>query len=217
VPSSDPDRDLLPGDRSYPVDRTVVPEEPPPPPPQTFPKPLLILGAVLALALLAGAFVWVRIELGDPAARHDPPPDPLTTLAPRTGTPMPLQTVGIGQRVQIQGLYGTGSFMAVRHEWSQEGDLPTSLGRQYLNVEVRYDSGEGSLFIKPDFFAAYDANKNEYLSTIGSGKDPIQPQELKNGQSATGWVSIEVPPGRTFFVVSDEGINPLVMVDIPGP
>ncbi|WP_432558539.1 hypothetical protein [Granulicoccus sp. GXG6511] len=217
MPSPDPDREFLPGDRNYPVERRVVPDEPPPAPRRTYPKSLLIMGAVLVAALLVGGFVWLRVFLGDPAARSDVAPEPLTTLTPRSGTPMPLQTVDVGQRVPIQGLYGQGSFMVVRHEWSAEGDLPTSLGRQYLNVEVRYDSAEGSLFIKPDFFAAYDVNKNEYLSTIGSGKDPIQPQELQAGQSATGWVSVEVPPGRTFFVVSDEGINALVMVDIPGP
>ncbi|MDO5683126.1 MAG: hypothetical protein Q4G46_09910 [Propionibacteriaceae bacterium] len=222
MPSEDPDsfttdREVLPGDRNYSAERHVAPAEPPLPPRRTYPKSLLIIGALFATALLVGGFIWLRMFLGDPAARNDLGPEPLTTLTPRAGTPMPLQTVKVGERVHIQGLYGDGSFMVVRHEWSPEGDLPTSLGRQYLNLEVRYDAGEGSLFIKPDFFAAYDVNKNEYLSGIGSGKEPIQPQELKNGKSATGWVSIEMPPGRSFFVVSDEGINPLVMVDIPGP
>lgn len=179
--------------------------------------PLVVLGVAILVALLVAGFIWLRIVLGDPASRDESGPEPLTTLAPRAGTPAPLQTAQEGQRVQIQGLYGRGSFMVVRHEWSTTGDLPTSQGRQYLNVEVRYDAAEGSLFIKPDFYSAFDVNKNEYLAGIGSGKDPIATQELKAGQSATGWVSIELPPGRSFFVVTDEGINPLVMVDIPGP
>ncbi|MDO5499291.1 MAG: hypothetical protein Q4F67_06380 [Propionibacteriaceae bacterium] len=211
------DKEFLPGDREYPRDHLVAPEEPPAAPARSYPLPMLIGGGVLFLALLIGGFIWVRMELGDPAERSNAGPEPLTTLAPREGTPAPLQTAAIGQRVQIEGLYGKGSVMVVRHEWSTEGDLPTSQGRQYLNLEVRYDAAEGSLFITPDFFAAYDVNKNEYLSGIGSGKEPIRPQELKAGQSATGWVSIEMPPGRSFFVISDEGINSLVMVDIPAP
>lgn len=208
---------LLPGDPDYPVDRVVEQAAPPPPPPRNYPAPLIILGMVLAIALVIGGFVWLRLSLGDPASRGQAGPEPLTTLAPRQGTPAPLQTAQIGERVQIEGLYGQGSFLVIRHEWSTKGDLPTSQGRQYLNLEVRYDASAGSLFIKPDFFAAYDVNKNEYLSGIGSGKDPIRPQELKAGQSATGWVSIELPPGPSFFVLSDEGINPLVLVQIPGP
>lgn len=211
------DQNLLPGDPNYSATRTFEPPEPPRQARRTYPTPLVVLGLVLLVALLVAGFIWLRMFLGDPAERSDPGPEPLTTLAPREGTPAPLQTAGEGQRVQIEGLYGRGSFMVVRHEWSTTGDLPTGEGRQYLNVEVRYDAAEGSLFIKPDFFSAYDVNKNEYLVGIGSGKDPIPPQELKAGQSATGWVSIELPPGRSFFVVTDEGINPLVMVDIPGP
>lgn len=208
---------ILPGDPDYPLDKAVEPAAPPPAPPRTYPAPMVILGLVIFIALLIGGFVWLRLFLGDPATRGQVGPEPLTTLAPRQGTPAPLQTAQEGQRVQIEGLYGQGSFMVIRHEWSATGDLPTSQGRQYLNLEVRYDASAGSLFIKPDFFAAYDVNKNEYLSGIGSGKNPIRAQELKAGQSATGWVSIELPPGDSFFVLSDEGINPLVLVPIPGP
>lgn len=172
----------------------------------------------MALALIIGGFIAIRIALGDPASRVESGEgDPMTTLAPRDGTPAPLQTASVGERVAIQGLYGTGSVMVVRHEWAADGELPATAGRQYLNVEIRYDSAEGSLFLKPDYFAAYDDAKTEYVAGIGSGKPQLPTQELKSGRSATGWVSVEMPPGQAFFVISDEAINPLVMVQIPGP
>lgn len=215
MPSEEPE--LLPGDRNFPADRLIVPEKPPAPPRRRYPMALLILGGVLALALLVGGFVAVRVALGDPSTRGAGPGDPMTTLKPREGTPAPLQRVEVGRRVPVEGLYGKGTFMVVRYEWSDQGDLPPTTGREYLNVEVRYDVAEGSMFINPDYFTAYDLAKNEYYVGIGSGKVPIGTQELKGGKTATGWVSIELPPEQSFFVVSDEGINALVMVDIPKP
>lgn len=210
--------DFLPGDPNPPAERYSVPDEPKSAPAKRLPLPVVILGGVLALALLVGGFIGVRIMLGDPSERGTQGPgNPMTTLQPREGTPAPLQRADVGERVQIEGLYGEGSFMVVRHEWTTEGTLPTTAGRQYLNVEVRYDATEGSLFIKPDYFSAYDSAKNEYLAGIGSAKDQLPAQELQEGRSVTGWVSIELPPGMSFFVVSDEGINPLVMVNIPAP
>lgn len=172
----------------------------------------------MVLALIIGGFIAIRVALGDPANRVESDEgDAMTTLAPREGTPAPLQRAGIGERVEIEGLYGTGSVMVVRHEWAADGELPATAGRQYLNVEIRYDSAAGSLFLKPDYFAAYDEDKTEYVAGIGSGKPQLPSQELQSGRSATGWVSVEMPPGQTFFVISDEAINPLVMVRIPGP
>lgn len=218
VPSPDDQPKFLPGDRDFPADRSIVPEEPPRPPARRVPIPVLVVGGLVVLALLTVGFIGIRIALGDPASRGAPGPgEPMTTLKPREGTPAPLQKARIGERIEIQGLYGKGTVMVVSHEWSDKGDLAPSQGRRYLNLNVRYDCTEGSLFLKQDYFTGYDLQKNEYYAGIGSGKDPLPTQELKAGRSATGWVSIELPPAQSFFVISDEGINPLVMVDIPRP
>ena len=210
--------DYLPGDRNPPPDKLAVPEPPPPAPAPRYPLPLLILGGVLAVALVVGIFLAIRFSLdGAPGVEEPLDGEPGITLTPRTGTPAPLQTARPGDRVQIEGLYGTGSVLITRAEWSDTGDLPPSAGRMYLNVELRYDVAEGSMFIHPNYFTAYDLAKNEYYPGIGSGKQQLAAQELKAGQSATGWVSIELPPEQSFFVITDEGINPLVMVEIPAP
>jgi hypothetical protein len=193
------------------------PDLPPPAPTRRYPLPLLILGGVLAVALVVGLFLAIRITLGAPATRDVPDGHPGTTLTPRSGTPAPLQMAKPGDRVQVEGLYGTGSILVMRAEWSDTGDLPPSEGRMYLNVELRYDVARGAMFVHPNYFTAYDQAQNEYYPGIGSGKPQLPPQELKEGQSTTGWVSIELPPEQSFFVITDEGINPLVMVEIPKP
>lgn len=218
--SSDQRPDFLPGDRNPPPDRVDPPEQATPPAPvKRYPLPLLILGAILVVAIVVGGFLLIRINLTDRATPElgTPTAEPGMTLTPRTGTPAPLQTTRPGERVRVEGLYGNGSVMVTRAEWSGSGDLPPGQGRMYLNVEVRYDVAQGSMFINPNFYTAYDTARTEYYPGIGSGKPPLPTQELKAGQSATGWISIELPPGETFFVITDEGINPLVMVEIPPP
>lgn len=225
MPLPDHRPDFLPGDRNPPPERVVPEPTPaaplaPPAPVKRYPLPLLILGAVLVVAILAGVFLVIRINLDDSGAPDPaavPIGEPQMTLTPRTGTPAPLQMARPGQRVRVEGLYGNGSVMVTRAEWSDTGDLPPGQGRMYLNVELRYDVAEGSLFLHPNHYTAYDAAQTEYYPGIGSGKAQLPAQELKAGQSATGWVSIELPPGPTFFVITDEGINPLVMVEIPPP
>lgn len=218
MPSPSHHPDFLPGDHNPPPEKVVVPETPPAPPARRYPLPLLILGGLLVAALLIGVFVLVRLSLGEPAGREAADPgEPGITLTPRTGTPAPLQLASPGERVQVEGLYGRGSVMVARAEWSDTGDLPPSEGRRYLNLELRYDVADGSMFVHPNYYAAYDEAKNEYYPGIGSGKPQLPQQEIKAGRSATGWVSIELPPGQSFFVISDEGINPLLMVEIPAP
>lgn len=218
MPSEDNHPDFLPGDLNPPPDKLFVREPAKPPPPRRFPVPLLVLGGVLVLALLVGGFIFLRVQLGDPSTRGPARPgDPLTTLTPRSGTPAPLQTAVVGERVQVEGLYGKGTVMVVRSEWSDQGDLAPSHGRQYLNLEVRYDVAEGSMFVHPNFYAVWDSAKIEYYPGIGSGKVQLGQQEIRAGRSVTGWVSIELPPGQSFFLISDEGINPLVLVEIPAP
>lgn len=175
--------------------------------------------ALLVLGVLGGLLLW-RFSGGTTTERPQEGPEasPTSTLTPRSGTPAPVQEVKVGQRVQIQGLYGKGSVMVTRAEWSDKGDLPPGAGRKYLNLELRYDASEGLLQLSKNQFAAYDLAKKEYLPGIGSGKDPLPDTEVKPGQPpVTGWVSIELPPDQTLFVISDEGINPLVIVDLPKP
>jgi hypothetical protein len=218
VPSPDERPEFLPGDTNRPPEKLDVAEPAPPPAAPRYPLPLLIVGGLLVVALLIGGFAVIRLSLGDPAAPNQAGPgEPLNTLTPRTGTPAPLQVARPGERVQVQGLYGSGTVMVVRAEWSDSGDLPPSEGRKYLNVEIRYDVAAGSMMVHPNFYAAYDAARNEYYPGIGSGKPQFAQQEINSGRSATGWVSIELPPGEVIFVISDEGINPLVAVEIPDP
>ncbi|GAB3711695.1 hypothetical protein GCM10028815_27190 [Mariniluteicoccus flavus] len=171
--------------------------------------------ALIVIGVLVGLLLW-RFSGGSTERLEGPEATPTPTLTPRSGTPAPVQEVKVGQRTNIVGLYGKGSVMITRTEWSDKGDLPPGEGKRYLNVELRYDCSEGILTLSKNQYAAYDLAKKEYLPGIGSGKDPIPDGEVRPGQQpVTGWVSIEMPPGQTLFVVSDEGINPLVIVDIP--
>lgn len=175
--------------------------------------------AVLVIGVLAGLLLW-RFSGGSLPGQTEGPgdPTPSSTLTPRTGTPAPVQEAKVGQRTPILGLYGRGTVTVTRAEWSDSGDLPPGAGRKYLNVELRYDCTEGVLQLSKNQYAAYDLAKKEYLPGIGSGKDPLPDAEVQPGQPpTTGWISIELPPGQTLFVVSDEGINPLVIVDLPKP
>lgn len=174
--------------------------------------------ALLVLGVLGGLLLW-RFSGGTTTERQEgPKASPSSTLTPRSGTPAPVQEVKVGQRAAIEGLYGKGSVIVTRAEWSDKGDLPPGAGKRYLNLELRYDCTEGLLQLSKNQYAAYDLAKKEYLPGIGAGKDPLPDTEVKPGQApVTGWISIELPPGRTLFVISDEGINPLVIVDLPKP
>lgn len=209
------------------------------PPKKQVPTPVLILGVgILALVLFGGLVFW-RMSQGEPSQPTAPATQvagpqeeeqpsngmPQTTLTPRTGTPPEIQSAKVGERKQIEGLYGKGTVMVVAAEWSEQGDLPPGDGKKYLNLDLRYDTSEGSLFVGPNNFAAYDANfakdptkREEYYVGIGSGKMPqFDAKEIKTNEQGRGWVSIEMPPGDVVVVISDESINPLVMVSVPKP
>lgn len=192
------------------------------------PQVVLALGVgVLALAVLvAGWFTWRLIDNRNPAsgppsaatgAGDDAEPGLGATLTPREGTPAPQQSGRVGEPVAYLGIYGRGSVTVASYEWSDHGDLPPSDGRSYLNLELRLQTMDGSIIVRPIHFAGYDAKGQEYLPGIGSGKMPqVSDQELTAGQSLRTWVSLDIPRGPTKFVISDEGINPLVSYEIPG-
>ncbi|WP_133626637.1 hypothetical protein [Enemella evansiae] len=220
----DPESELPePGHRPMPGDDDYVaePEHTPGPPPapagrvKKFPTPVLVLGAGVLLAALVVLFFFIRMQVTQPTGDVDASPTP--TLTPRTGTPAPLQHGSVGQRVTVEGLYGKGTIMVAAAEWSDKGDLPPGEGKQYLNLKLRYDCTEGTMLTSPNYYAVYDTSKNEYLPGIGAGKDPLGDNELKAGQSKEGWVSVEMPPGPALLVISDEGINGLIVTEIPKP
>ncbi|GAB3622911.1 hypothetical protein GCM10027418_09930 [Mariniluteicoccus endophyticus] len=182
------------------------------------PSIVAVAGAgVLVLGVLIGLLMW-RLSGGAPEQLQGPDSTPTPVLTPRAGTPAPVVEAKVGQRVPIEGLYGKGTVMVTKYEWSDKGDLPPGQGRNYLNVELRYDCSEGVIQINKNLYAAYDLAKKEYLSGIGSGKEPLPDTELKPGTPpVTGWISMEVPPGQTLFTIADEGMNTIVIVDLPKP
>lgn len=210
----------MPGDDDYsddPVDQPGPDPVPgvPRPAPRKIPTPVVVFGAGVLLAALVVLFFFIRTQVNQPLGDVDPTPTP--TLTPRSGTPAPLQQGAIGQRMTVEGLYGKGTIMLSAAEWSDRGDLPPADGKQYLNLKLRYDCTEGTMLTSPNFIAVYDTNKTEYLPGIGAGKDPLGDNELKAGQSKEGWASVEMPPGPALLVISDEGINGLIVIEIPKP
>lgn len=208
----------MPGDDDYVAEQPDA-QTPPPVPPRParskIPTPVLVLGAGVLIAALVVLFFFIRTQVNQPLGDVDPSPTP--TLTPRSGTPAPLQHGAVGQRMTVEGLYGKGTIMLTEVEWSDKGDLPPGEGKRYLNLKLRYDCTEGTMLTSPNFYAVYDTKKNEYLPGIGAGKDPLGDNDLKAGQTKEGWVSVEMPPGPALLVISDEGINPLIVTEIPKP
>ncbi|NNG21374.1 hypothetical protein HJ590_17820 [Naumannella sp. ID2617S] len=213
-PLPEPGHRPMPGDEDY-VPTEERPPGPPAPPRKKVPLPVLVLGIGVLVAALVVFFFFLRGQLNRPLGDVDPSPTP--TLVPRSGTPAPVQHGAVGQRMTVEGLYGKGTILVLKAEWSDKGDLPPDPGRQYLNLELRYDCTEGTMVTSNNFYAVYDTRKTEYLPGIGAGKQPLGDGELKAGQSRQGWVSVEMPPGPALVVISDEGINPLVILEVPKP
>lgn len=185
--------------------------------------PAFLIVIAVVLALLIGGMLWWRTNRMEPTPPpgqgvSTPGPGQESQLQPRTGEPPVLQEAAIGQRVHVQGLYGTGWITVVTSDWSSEGDIAPERG-SYLNLDLLVEVEEGTMVIDPIQYAAYDLQANEYLPTIGAGKTPfLEKQQIGDpGAEARGWISFDAPRGATRVVLADEGMNPLVQIDILPP
>lgn len=175
-----------------------------------------IVTLVVVVGVIAGLLMW-RVR-GGSIDNPEAEAAPTTTLTPRSGGPEHIQETKVGARTAIRGIYGSGTVMVTKVEWSDKGDLPPGPGRKYLNIELRYEATDGVLVLSKNQYAVYDMAKKEYLAGIGAGKDPLPDRELRpTDPPVSGWVSFEVPVDQMLLSIADEGINPLVILDIPKP
>ncbi len=180
--------------------------------------PFIVLGAALVIGLIIGAVVWFVQSRPDPARTETGNNAPETSLTPRTGTPAPVQAGVLGQPTEIVGLYGTGSVVVNRATWHTTGDIVPAAGRQYLTVEFEVTAQGGAIALQKEMFTAYEANKTEHVPTIGAGENnDLGNIEAVPGTPAQFTVSFDLPPGATTVILTDEGFNPLVVYEVPGP
>ena len=179
--------------------------------------PVLIIVGSLVLALVIGGALYFRSQrvedLGGPQSEPGQ-----TELVPREGEPPEVQVAEVGDRIHVQGLYGTGWLTVVTADWSDQGSIEPSRGA-YLNVDLLVEVEEGTLLVKSTQYMAYDLDANSYVPTIGADKQPyLQDEQLTDaGAEARGWVSFDMPKGPTRVEITDEGYNPLMTIDVIPP
>lgn len=180
---------------------------------------MIIIGAlVLALVITGGLYLRQQRINAQHTEEVPAPGQGESNLTPREGDPPQVQVAQPGQRIHVQGLYGTGWITVVTGDWGDEGTIPPARGT-YLNIDLLVEVESGTLVVDSLQYAAYDLQGNQYVPTIGAGKDPfLQNQQLTGDQAeARGWVSFDVPKDATRVEITDEGFNPLLTVDFLPP
>lgn len=184
-----------------------------------FSAPMLIIVGALVLALVIAGGLYLRSQrLQREVGTDGQPSAGETTLVPRTGEPPVPQTARVGQRVHVQGLYGTGWVTVVTTEWSDRGSIPPK-NDVYFNIDLLVEAEEGTLLVRSTQYATYDTSAEMYVPTIGADKQPfLTDQEVTGpGTSARGWVSFDVPRQPLRLEITDEGYNQLVTIDVFPP
>lgn len=184
----------------------------------TLPTMIIIGSLVLALVISGGLFLRSQ-RIQQQAGPDGPMPGAEETqLIPREGEPPEVQVAEVGDRVHVQGLYGTGWITVVTADWADDGNIDPTRGA-YLNIDLLVETEEGTMVVESIQYAAYDLEGNQYVPSIGAAKEPyLNNQEVTgSGSEARGWVSFDVPRGPTRLEISDEGFNPLVTIDFIPP
>lgn len=184
----------------------------------TLPTMIIIGSLVLALVISGGLFLRSQRIQQQTGSDGPVPGAEETELIPREGEPPEVQVAEVGDRVHVQGLYGTGWITVVTADWADDGNIDPSRG-SYLNIDLLVETEEGTMVVESIQYAAYDLEGNQYVPSIGAAKEPyLNNQEVTGpGTQARGWVSFDIPRGPTRLEISDEGFNPLITIDFIPP
>lgn len=183
----------------------------------------------LVLGLVAGGGYFATLLL-QPTAEPSPSSPatpasselPIVTVTPTPPQPSQTQLASggdVGQTLRITDATGTqlGQLSVLSATWTNQGEAAPAADQLYLILEVEVVSTRKSLRIHPTLFEVSDGAQ-EYLPAFGPALSQSVPgRSLAKGESITGQLGYQLPPGPVSLRMLDSSLRELVRVEIPGP
>lgn len=140
-----------------------------------------------------------------PPASEPPASEPPAPDNPKVGDPFP-----------FEGRQGKGTITVESAKWKKNGLVEPESGN-YLVLDVVVKGEEGTVSYNPLYFSVQDEDGREYNIAFGADAEPsLKSGKLEAGKKARGYISFDVKKGPVTLSVTDELLQQVASIDIPG-
>ena len=177
---------------------------------------LIVLLIVIVAATQSGGGSGAPSAVPAPPSEAAGQPSSAPPASEPASEPPAPKSPKVGDAFPFEGRNGKGTITIESAKWKKNGLIEPESGN-YLVLDVVVKGVEGTVSYNPLYFSVQDEEAREYNIAFGADAEPsLKSGELKSGKKARGYISFDVKKGPVTLSVTDELLQQVASIEIPG-